>query len=212
VLNVEHLNQLKQELNTSTLVAVTKYVGISEIQSLLDEGIHDFGENRVDVFLKKYHVFENQEITWHFIGHLQSKKAKKVIHCIDYLHSLESLSLAEEIQKRRETPLDCFLEVNISGETQKYGLLVEDVISFYEKLRDYDKIHVIGLMGMASHTDNQTQIKQQFQRLVDLKTAINQKYHQMLRLSMGMSNDYQLALSMGSDYIRIGSFLFEEDK
>lgn len=212
MLNTYNLNQIKNALKGKTLIAVTKYVSVTDIKDLLSEGVYDIGENRVGVFLDKYEKINNKEIRWHFIGHLQSKKVKKVINFIDYLHALDRLSLADEIEKRRKEPLKCFIEVNISGESSKYGLAKENVLDFYHKMKEYDKIHVIGLMGMAKHTDNHEEIRRNFQVLLDLRDAIKASDNQEMYLSMGMSNDYQIALDMGSDFLRIGSFLFEEDK
>lgn len=211
MINQKRIHDILHELGKTQLIAVTKYVGYEEIDALLNEGINHFGENRVSVFLDKYQHYVGQDIHWHFIGHLQSKKAKKMIHYIDYLHSLESLSLAGEIQKRRIEPLKCFLEVNISEETQKYGLNQENVIDFFHKIKDYDKIDVVGLMGMATHTDDTDRIQRQFQVLLDLKSQFKSQFSIDMALSMGMSNDYQIALSMGSDYLRIGSLLYKEE-
>jgi len=211
MLNRRQLNHIKEQMTQQTLVAVTKYVGEKEIHALLEEGIFHIGENRVNVFLEKYQAIHDSRIQWHFIGHLQSKKVKKMINHIHYLHSLDRMSLVNEIQKYRETPLPCFIEVNISGEASKYGLAKEKVLDFYQKMKEYDKINVIGLMGMAKHTDDQALIQANFQILVDLKDKIEQIYGQKLSLSMGMSNDYQIAIDMGTSYLRIGSLLFEED-
>lgn len=212
MLNYQNISIINKQLEESQLVAVTKYVGLAEIDGLIKTGIHDFGENRVDVFLEKYKQISSDHIVWHFIGHLQSKKVKKVINKINYLHSLESLSLADEIEKRRTNPLNCFLEVNISEESQKYGLDKKNVIDFYEKIKNYDKINVVGFMGMATHTDDKVKIRRQFQVLLDLKEEFKVRYSLDMKLSMGMSNDYQIALAMGSDFVRIGSLLYKGDK
>ena len=119
--------------------------------------------------------------------------------------------MADEIQKRRNQPLKCFLEVNISGEKQKYGLEKEKVLDFFHKIKDYDKINVIGLMGMATHTDDVSVIRDNFQILVELKQQFKQRYSKEMALSMGMSNDYEIALEMGANYLRIGSLLYEEE-
>jgi pyridoxal phosphate enzyme (YggS family) len=211
MLNRKQLNRIKTQMTHQTLIAVTKYVGEKEILSLVQEDIFHIGENRVNVFLEKYQAIHEPRIKWHFIGHLQSKKVKKVINHIHYLHSLDRMSLANEIQKHRKTPLPSFIEVNISGEASKYGLAKENVLDFYQKMKEYDKINVIGLMGMAKHTDDQAIIRENFQILVDLKKEIEQDHDQKISLSMGMSNDYQVAIDMGSSYLRIGSLLFEED-
>jgi hypothetical protein len=212
MLNIKNLNMLKNKMKDQKLIAVTKYVGEDEINALLKEGIHDLGENRVQVFLKKEKEFKNKEITWHFIGHLQSKKVKKVVDKIDVLHSLDRMSLADEIQKRSSKVLACFLEVNISGEENKYGLKPDQVLDFYQKIQEYDKIRVVGLMGMATHTDNESLIKNQFQKLKDLKESFKDIHNLDMNLSMGMTNDYEIAIKMGATHLRIGSLLFEEDE
>lgn len=211
MLNIEHLNKLKSQMNQQTLIAVTKYVGEDEIEALIEEDVTDFGENRVNVFLDKYEKYQEKEITWHFIGHLQSKKVKKMINDIDVLHSLDRMSLAKEIQKHRQEPLPCFIEVNISNDPNKYGLKKENVFDFYNKIKDYDKIDIVGFMGMAEHTDDQAIIRSNFQILVDLKTEFDERYSKSHKLSMGMSNDYKIAIEMGSTHLRIGSYLYEEE-
>jgi len=189
------IKEVKEEAKNQIIVAATKYIGIPEIKELVKLGITDIGENRVLTFLEKYEALKDLDITWHFIGHLQSKKVKKMINKIDYLHSLDRLSLAEEIQKHRETPLNCFIQVNISNEESKYGLPMDNVIDFCKKMQDYDKIHIVGLMGMAELTFDDELIEKQFQSLVDLKDRINHTLNLNLKyLSMGMSNDYRIAI------------------
>lgn len=211
MVNKEHLNQLKSQMNHQTLIAVTKYVGEDEIEGLLEEGITDFGENRVNVFLEKYEKYQNKDITWHFIGHLQSKKVKKMINDIDVLHSLDRMSLAKEIEKHRQSPLACFIEVNISNDANKYGLEKENVFDFYNKIKDYDKIDIVGFMGMAEHTNDEAIIRKNFQILLDLKSEFDGLYSKSHKLSMGMSNDYEIAIEMGATHLRIGSYLYEEE-
>ncbi|MCF7923839.1 MAG: YggS family pyridoxal phosphate-dependent enzyme [Candidatus Izimaplasma sp.] len=213
MLNKKNLNHLERKLTDQVLIAVTKYVGNEEVRSLLAAGINDLGENRVKNFLEKYETFKADDITWHFIGHLQSKKVKKMINKIDFLHSLDRISLADEIEKRRNKPLPCFLEVNIANDPNKYGLKPENVLDFYNKIKDYDKINVIGFMGMAKHTDNLAIIKENFQVLLDLKNLFDQKIkdNKVSKLSMGMSNDFEIAIEMGATHLRIGSFLYEEE-
>ncbi|MGE4571365.1 MAG: YggS family pyridoxal phosphate-dependent enzyme [Candidatus Izemoplasmatales bacterium] len=211
MLNLNKLNLLLSQMRDQKLIAVTKYVGDDEILALLDAGVNDFGENRVNVFLEKYLRHQDKHIHWHFIGHLQSKKVKKVINQIDYLHSLDRLSLADEINKHRLESLNCFIEVNISGEENKYGLDFKNVLDFFQKMKEYDKINVIGLMGMATHTSDEVLIRRQFDQLVQLKAQIKEQFNETIALSMGMSNDYLIAIDMGADYLRIGSLLYEED-
>ncbi|MDA3932506.1 MAG: YggS family pyridoxal phosphate-dependent enzyme [Tenericutes bacterium] len=211
MLNIKHLNKLKSQMNHQTLIAVTKYVGDDEIEALIQEGITDFGENRVNVFQEKYQKYSNTEITWHFIGHLQSKKVKKMINDIACLHALDRMSLAKEVEKRRIDPLPCFIEVNIANDPNKYGLKKEKVFEFYNKIKDYDKIDIVGFMGMAEHTDDEVIIRKNFQVLVDLKAEFDELYSKSHKLSMGMSNDYNIAIEMGATHLRIGSYLYEEE-
>lgn len=200
---------LLEETAGRTIVAATKYVGVPEIRELLKLGIDNIGENRVDAFLEKKDALGAEPITWHFIGHLQSKKVKKMINEIDVLHSLDRGSLAEAIQKYRTTPLDCFIEVNISGETTKSGLNPESVIDFCENIKKYDKIHIVGLMGMAELTNDMSLVEQQFMTLVDLQKTLKEKTDlHPAYLSMGMSNDYRVAMKCGATHLRLGSILF----
>lgn len=213
MINTNIIPNLIKETSPNVIVAATKYGDKNDIKNLFDLGIKNFGENRVKAFLEKYEQLKDLNINWHFIGHLQSKKVKTVINNIDYLHSLDRMSLVEEIQKYRNQPLKCFIEVNIASEISKYGLKTEEVISFYQKVKNYDKIKVIGLMGMASLTDDEQLIESQFKKLVDLKKEINQKFNANIQfLSMGMTNDYKIALRLGATHLRLGSILFKKEE
>lgn len=213
MVNKNNVRKLLEEVDSQTIIAATKYVGIDAIKELVDLGIKDIGENRVDAFLEKYEVLHDLDVSWHFIGHLQSKKVKHVINKIDFLHSLDRLSLADQIQKYRKLPLNCFIEVNISDETSKYGLPVSEVSSFCEKLKNYDKIHIVGLMGMAKLTDDTDEIRQEFMKLNDLLEILNKQSNSDIKyLSMGMSNDYKIALECNATHIRLGSILFRNEE
>jgi hypothetical protein len=213
MVNKNIVKKLIEEVGSKNIVAATKYVGVEEIKELVDIGIKDMGENRVDAFLQKHEALANLDVSWHFIGHLQSKKVKHVINKIDYLHSLDRLSLADGIEKYRDLPLDCFIEVNISDEISKYGLTVSEVSSFCEKLKNYDKIHIVGLMGMAKLTDDKEEIKREFMKLSNLLKELNKDLNLDLKyLSMGMSNDYQTALECGATHLRLGSILFRNEE
>ena len=135
MINVKNINRIKNEINNQIIVAATKYVDSSDIRLLYNQGIKNIGENRVESFLSKYDDLKELDIIWHFIGQLQSKKVKKVINKIDYLHSLDRISLADAIEKHRDKQLNCFLEINISGEVTKSGLKMEEVNSFYKKIK-----------------------------------------------------------------------------
>ena len=163
------------------------------------------------LYLRKKHRW-TLPIEWHFIGTLQSRKVKDMINEIACLHSLDRLSLAKEIQKYRQEPLPCFIQVNVSEEESKHGLNVEEVIPFIEALKRYPIIEVIGLMTMAPHTDDENVIRDCFKKLKQLQTTISISgfAKNCLMLSMGMSNDYQIAIEEGATHIRLGSVLFQD--
>lgn len=213
MINQEVIPKLLEETKGLTIVAATKYGDELDVKTLYDLGIKNIGENRVKVFLDKYDLLHDLDITWHFIGHLQSKKVKSVINKVDYLHSLDRMSLVTEIQKHRLLPLNCFLEVNISEEENKEGLDYKEVVTFYQNLVNYDKIRIVGLMGMATLTDDEDLIRKQFQKLVDLRRQINEIAEEKISyLSMGMSNDYLLAMELGATHLRLGSILFRKEE
>ena len=165
--NVELIRQNIESLATHSeavnIVAATKYVNANQMEELFESGITMMGENRVDALLEKKAQM-TLPIEWHFIGTLQSRKVKDMINEIACLHSLDRLSLAKEIQKYRQEPLPCFIQVNVSEEESKHGLNVEEVIPFIEALKRYPIIEVIGLMTMAPHTDDENVIRDCFKK------------------------------------------------
>lgn len=192
-----------------TLVAATKYVDSSEMRNLFKNGITNFGENRVDAFLNKYEDLKDLNITWHFIGHLQRNKAKEVINKIDYLHSLDSLKLADEIEKYREKPLPTFVEVSINLEENKNGVPYYELEDFIKSLLKYKKIKLVGLMMMTIKVSEDKE--NQFAKLVELKKKIENNLNIIIPyLSMGMSEDYLEAIKEGATHIRLGRILFKE--
>lgn len=195
--------------NKVTIVAATKYVDVSTMEDLYKNGINNFGENRVDSFLNKYEYFiHNKDIKWHFIGHLQRNKAKEVINKIDYLHSLDSLKLADLIEKERETPLDTFIEVSINLEESKNGVPYYELEQFVSQILKYKKIHLVGLMMMAIKGSLNTE--EQFNKLRELRDELETKFNiKIPYLSMGMSDDYLQAINMGATHIRLGRILYE---
>jgi len=209
-----YIKEIKEELKNfeGTIVAATKYFTDQEMREVYQLGLHDFGENRVQNFLEKYEALSDLPITWHFIGTLQRKKVKKCIDKIDYLHSLDHLSLAEEIDKRRTSPLKCFLQVNISDEESKHGLSPEEVIPFIKKISHLTNIDLIGFMGMAKHTEDEQIIAREFQKLNDLQVIVKEQLGLDLKeLSIGMSNDYKLAIKHNATFLRLGSVLFKKE-
>ncbi|MGV2927890.1 YggS family pyridoxal phosphate-dependent enzyme [Macrococcus capreoli] len=191
-----------------TLIAVTKYVTIERAQEAVDAGVMHLGENRIEGFLdKKAHI---QNVTMHFIGSLQTRKVKEVIDNIDYLHSLDRMSLAQEIQKRATKKIKCFIQVNVSGEESKHGIAPEDVQSFVQSLSEYDNIEVVGLMTMAPLDATDGAIRTYFKQLKQLQLAVNAlglPHAPCTETSMGMSNDYKIAIEEGATFIRIGTKL-----
>lgn len=204
IIQTEKVVQLLQQ--NATLVAVTKTVGTKEIEALYQQKVRHFGENRVTDFLAKVAYFKDKEdIQWHYIGAIQSRQVKKIINHIDYLHALCSESVAKEIEKHAVKPIQCFIQVNCSKETQKSGLLPAETREFYQKLLAYKQIEVVGFMTMAAHTDDRKALAHTFKTLREVRDGIDDS----LLLSMGMSNDYEIALEQGSNFIRVGSALFE---
>lgn len=182
----------------ATLICASKYLDAPMIEEVYNAGVTHFGENHAQALLSKQRALNDLSITWHFIGHLQTNKVKEIINNIDYLHSLDRIKLAEMIQKHRETPLNCFIEVNLSRETSKTGIFKENLKDFLNLLKEYDKIKVVGLMTMGVQ-DDLDQTKLIFDELKALKTLFN-----LSHLSMGMTDDYMLALESSSDFIRVG--------
>ncbi|WP_163536730.1 YggS family pyridoxal phosphate-dependent enzyme [Gracilibacillus sp. YIM 98692] len=191
------------------IIGVTKYVTINRAKEALGAGVKNLGENRMEGFLKKYDEIGN-DATWHFIGSLQSRKVKEIIANVDYIHSLDRKSLAKEINKRADRPISCFVQVNVSGEESKHGLSKEEVPSFIEKMANYPNVKVVGLMTMAPFLDDEAILRGIFRELRQLRDQIqaeNWDYAPCDYLSMGMSNDYQIAVEEGATHIRIGSEL-----
>lgn len=192
-----------------SLVAATKYIDANEMKILFNNGICNFGENRVDAFLDKYEALKDLDISWHFIGHLQRNKAKEVINKIDYLHSLDSLKLADEIEKYRITPLNTFVEVSINLEESKNGVPYYELEDFIKSLLKYKKINLVGLMMMTIKISEDKE--NQFAKLVELRNKIEKSLNiKIPYLSMGMSEDYEYAIKEGATHIRLGRILFKE--
>ncbi|UCZ51812.1 YggS family pyridoxal phosphate-dependent enzyme [Bacillus shivajii] len=193
------------------IVAVTKYVSIDRTKEALEAGVEHIGENRAEDGMAKWNELGDNGI-WHFIGNLQSRKVKEMIHAFDYIHSLDRMSLAKEVQKR--TPegekKKCFVQVNVSGESSKSGLSVEETIPFIKELCKYKAIEVVGLMTMAPFVEDAEEVRPYFRKLRELKEEIQQMqlpHAPCSHLSMGMSNDYTVAVEEGATFIRVGSAL-----
>ena len=187
-----------------TCVAVSKTKPIEEITKIYDLGHRNFGENKVQELEFKYESLP-KDIKWHMIGHLQSNKVKKVIPIVSLIHSVDSLKLLKTINKESkkiDKTMDCLIQVNISNENSKFGFIKKELEFLNQDfLNDFKYIKIRGLMGMASFTNNEKQIRKEFQYLKEIFDDFN-------ILSMGMSNDYNIALEYGSNMVRIGSKIF----
>ncbi|MEH7117854.1 YggS family pyridoxal phosphate-dependent enzyme [Neobacillus vireti] len=211
------INEACQKVNRSseevTLIAVTKYVSIERALEALNAGISNLGENRDDSLLTKWEVLQDKP-TWHYIGSLQTRKVKNIIDKVEYIHSLDRLSLAEEINKRASRKIKCLVQVNVSGEESKHGLSIEEAIPFIESLSNFEQIVVDGLMTMAPLTNNEKILRDCFQKLRELRDQIQHmqlEFAPCSNLSMGMSNDFAIAIEEGATMIRIGTALVGED-
>ncbi|MEI3606713.1 YggS family pyridoxal phosphate-dependent enzyme [Pseudogracilibacillus sp. SE30717A] len=198
-----------RQVDEITVIGVTKYVTIERTEELIAAGITNIGENRTEELLHKYEVIQDKA-DFHFIGTLQSRKVKEVIGKVKAIHSLDRLSIAKQINNRSHDPVDCFLQVNVSGEESKHGLKPEDVLSFIKELQPYEKVKVVGLMTMAPHVDDEQEIRSVFRRLAIIRDEVMREQISNAPcnyLSMGMSNDYEIAIEEGATHIRIGSKL-----
>ncbi|WP_413301432.1 YggS family pyridoxal phosphate-dependent enzyme [Bacillus sp. 1P10SD] len=220
----DNLIQIKQQINEACikgdrnpadvkLIAVTKYVSIERAQEAIEAGVNHLGENRDEGLLAKWEVLKDKP-SWHFIGSLQKRKVKNIIDKVEYIHSLDRLSLAEEINKRAKQKIKCLVQVNISGEESKHGLTPEEAIVFIESLRPYENISVEGLMTMAPFTKEEHVIRDCFRKLRELRDqvqALHLSFAPCTELSMGMSNDFEIAIEEGATMIRIGTALVGEE-
>ena len=209
---------LNLQRNDITLVAVSKTKPVEEIKKKYNEGLINFGENRVNELIQKFNLLP-KDINWHMIGHLQTNKVKKIIPFISLIHSVDSMKLIDKIEnesKKFDKKTNILLQVHIAKEKSKYGFNFEEVRDFFKNQLDesYKNINIVGLMGMATFTNNKNQIRKEFKKLkilYDEIKSISQKNNQKIKiLSMGMSSDYKIAIEEGSNMVRIGSLIFGE--
>ena len=190
------------------LIAVTKYVTDARVDEAIEAGITDFAENRPQNYVERKNNYSNK--TWHLIGSLQTRKVRDVINEVDYFHALDRDSLAREIEKRADKEIKCFVQVNVSGEESKHGLTSEEAIDFIKSLEQYSKIKVVGLMTMAPFVEDEDVLRNCFRKLRklrDIVKGLNLSYAPCEFLSMGMSNDYKIAIEEGATHIRVGTAL-----
>jgi pyridoxal phosphate enzyme (YggS family) len=194
------------------IIAVTKYVDIEVTEQVLQQGLMHIGENRWQDARDKWERLGSIG-TWHFIGHLQTNKVKDVIGKFAYIHSLDRLSLAKELEKKAagfDVRIRCFVQVNVSGEESKYGLAPEQLFSFAEQLRSCPHIQAVGLMTMAPYESDPESTRRIFKQLRLLKDELNELAilnEKVTELSMGMSGDFEIAVEEGATWVRLGSVL-----
>ena len=211
-MNIEQqISNIKNEiLDKADLIAVSKTRTIKEIKEAYNYGQLKFGENRVQEIVDKQSKLPD-DIEWHMIGHLQKNKVKYIARFINLIHSLDRISLAKEIDKqakKEERIINCLIQIKISKEDSKFGLKIEDFTDFYKNMETFKNLNVIGLMGMATFTSDIEVIDEEFKmikRIYDNVASIDPKFRV---LSIGMSDDYNIAIENGSTMIRVGSKIF----
>ena len=207
----KQISNIKNEIkDKADLVAVSKTRSIKEIQEAYNSGQLKFGENRVQEIVDKQSKLPDN-IEWHMIGHLQKNKVKYIAKFINLIHSVDRISLAKEIDKhakKENRKIDCLIQLKISKEESKFGLQIEDFKSFYESLQNYKNLNVIGLMGMASFTDDNKLIDKEFKKIKKIYDDMVLIDSRFKVLSIGMSDDYNIAIENGSNMIRVGSKIF----
>ncbi|MBE5871575.1 MAG: YggS family pyridoxal phosphate-dependent enzyme [Lachnospiraceae bacterium] len=198
-----------------TLIAVSKTKPVPMLQEIYDHGCRDFGENKVQELVDKYDVLP-KDIRWHMIGHLQRNKVKYIVDKVFLIHSVDSVRLAAEIQKEAEkkhVDVNILIEVNVACEETKFGTTVEDTLSMIQEIAGFSRVHIKGLMTIAPYVENAEQNRQYFVKLKQLSVDIMQKNIDnvcMDILSMGMTGDYEVAVTEGASYVRVGTGIFGE--
>lgn len=217
--NIRHLREridtkcaeFKRNPQEIRLVAVSKFFGVDAISEANKLGVTDFGENKAQELRDKYEIL-GDKVTWHFIGTLQRNKVKYAVRAAAYIHSVDSAALADEINKEAKKlsrVQKILLEVKTSSEETKSGLCDdEDVLELVRHCSNLPNVELVGLMTMAAFTDDKKIIRKSFTDLRNLKDKINQNGFNLRELSMGMTNDYEIAIEEGSTMLRIGSAIF----
>ena len=195
------------------LLAVSKTIDVPRIKQAVDCGLKELGENRVQEILEKYDTM-GKDVCWHLIGHLQTNKVKYIINKVKMIHSVESIKLAEEIDKRAKQSnviMDILVEVNIADEQSKFGVTPKETLSFIKNIAFLDNIRIKGLMTVAPFVDNPEENRDCFRRMRQLLVDINEEKIDNVNmnvLSMGMSNDFEVAIEEGATIVRVGTNIF----
>ncbi|HOY40014.1 MAG: YggS family pyridoxal phosphate-dependent enzyme [Bacteroidales bacterium] len=198
------------------LVAVSKYQPVEIIQEAYNAGLRYFGENKVQEIVEKHHALPS-DIQWHFIGHLQTNKVRKIASFITCIQSVDSVRLMEEIQvqaKKNNRVIDCMIQFHIAREEAKYGFTFESFTDFLHSgaLIGFSNLNIVGVMGMATFTEDMSQIRSEFKKLAayynELKSVYFSNKQDFKEISMGMSDDWIIAVEEGTTIIRIGTAIF----
>ena len=209
----KNLQTIRQSIPENvTLVAVSKTKPISDLQEGYNAGQRIFGENKIQEMVSKYDALP-KDIQWHMIGHLQSNKVKYMAHFVDLIHGVDSLKLLNEINKQAEKHqriINCLIQLKIAQEDTKFGISYEEakIMLRSEEVKKLNNIEIVGVMGMASYTQDKIQIKKEFKTLKINFDNLKKIAKNLMILSMGMSGDYKLAIENGSTMIRLGSSIF----
>lgn len=211
----KNIENLKQELGENvTLVAISKTKPVSDIREAYEAGQIVFGENKIQEMLEKWEALP-KNIEWHMVGHVQRNKVKYMAPFVSLIHAVDSLKLLKEINKEAEKhqrSIKCLIQIKIAEEESKFGITVEEAkeILNSEAYANMEYVKVTGLMGMATFTEDEEQVKNEFQHLKKVYDQLKIDYPGFETLSMGMSGDYKLAIECGSNMVRIGSLIFGE--
>ena len=209
----KNIIELKNSLSeTVTLIAVSKTKPQSDLIEAYKAGQRDFGENKIQEMSEKWDHLP-KDIHWHMIGHVQTNKVKYMAPFVHLIHAVDSLKLLKEIQKqalKNKRTIGCLIQIRIAQEETKFGLPAEELSSLVEAAKQFPNVAIKGLMGMASFTPNQEQVRQEFKKLAEIFSAFKLVNPESTILSMGMSGDYQMAIEEGSTMIRVGSKIFGE--
>lgn len=209
----KNIIELKNSLpKTVTLIAVSKTKPQSDLIEAYEAGQRDFGENKIQEMSEKWEHLP-KDIHWHMIGHVQTNKVKYMAPFVHLIHAVDSLKLLNEIQKqalKNKRTIGCLIQIRIAQEETKFGLPAEELSSLVEAAKQFPNVAIKGLMGMASFTSNQEQVRQEFKNLAEIFSAFKLVNPESTILSMGMSGDYQMAIEEGSTMIRVGSKIFGE--
>lgn len=209
----KNIIELKNSLpKTVTLIAVSKTKPQSDLIEAYEAGQRDFGENKIQEMSEKWEHLP-KDIHWHMIGHVQTNKVKYMAPFVHLIHAVDSLKLLKEIQKqalKNKRTIGCLIQIRIAQEETKFGLPAQELSSLVEAAKQFPNVAIKGLMGMASFTSNQEQVRQEFKNLAEIFSAFKLVNPESTILSMGMSGDYQMAIEEGSTMIRVGSKIFGE--